>query len=219
MIGEDRLESALLLELLGEAEIAQGEHSSAAQRGHRLAELGESSGCRIAAARGRRLRGRALAAGGQAAQAGAHLDAALSEFVRLEMPFEAARTRLLCARVLAEHQAEVAVAEAQLALAAFEDLGAGGDADAAAAFLRQLGVKVARAGPRGAGALTKREAEVLALLSEGLSNPDIAARLHLSRKTVEHHVARVLAKLGVRSRGQAAAEAMRQLERQDSAAK
>ncbi len=218
LIGEERLESALLLELLGEAEIMQGEHESAAERGCRLADLGESSGCRVAVARGRRLWGRALAAGRLEGRAGAHLDAALSEFVRLEMPFEAARTRLLCARVLTEQEPRVAAAEAKLALAAFEDLGAGNDADSAAALLRRLGVKAARSGPRGDGALTKREEEVLSLLVEGLSNPEIAGRLYLSRKTVEHHVAHVLAKLGVRSRGEAAAEARRRL-RPESTAK
>jgi DNA-binding CsgD family transcriptional regulator len=199
----------VLLELLGEAEIAQDQHQSAAERGRKLVDLGET--CRVAAARGQRLQGRALAAGGHVAQAGAHLDAALSAFVRLEMPLESARTRLLCARVLAEQEPEVAVAQMQLALTAFEDLGAGRDADDAAAFLRQLGVKAARVGPRGVEVLTKREREVLSLLAEGLSNPEIAARLYLSRKTVEHHVAHVLAKLGVRNRAEAAAEAVRRL--------
>ncbi len=48
--------------------------------------------------------------------------------------------------------------------------------------------------------LTARQAEVLALLHEGLSDADIAERLVLSRRTVEHHVAAILAKLGVGSR-------------------
>ena len=54
-----------------------------------------------------------------------------------------------------------------------------------------------RAHPAG---LTEREAEVHGLLLAGLSNPDIADRLVLSRRTVEHHVSSVLAKLGVSSR-------------------
>ena len=101
------------------------------------------------------------------------------------------------------------MAGAQTALVIFEDLGAGGDADAAAARLRQLGIKAARTGPRGFGALTKREQEVLELIGEGLSNPEIAERLYLSRKTVEHHVASVLSKLGAKNRAEAAAEFVR----------
>jgi DNA-binding NarL/FixJ family response regulator len=49
------------------------------------------------------------------------------------------------------------------------------------------------------------EAEVLELLSHGLSNREIAARLVLSAKTLEHHVSQVLGKLGLRNRSEAAA--------------
>ena len=57
--------------------------------------------------------------------------------------------------------------------------------------------------------LTTRELEVLALVSEGLRNREIAKRLSLSDKTVEHHVSAILRKLAVGTRGQAAAEAAR----------
>ena len=57
--------------------------------------------------------------------------------------------------------------------------------------------------------LTAREAEVLALLVDGLRNAEIAERLVVSRKTVDHHVSAVLRKLEVRSRGDAASVAVR----------
>ena len=63
--------------------------------------------------------------------------------------------------------------------------------------------------PPGLDALTDREREVFATLGEGLSNHEIAGRLHLSEATVKTHVSRVLAKLDLRSRTQAAVAAAR----------
>ena len=57
--------------------------------------------------------------------------------------------------------------------------------------------------------LTPREVEVLSLVAEGLRNSEIAERLFLAEKTVDHHVSAILRKLGVHTRGQAAAEAAR----------
>jgi DNA-binding CsgD family transcriptional regulator len=103
-----------------------------------------------------------------------------------------------------------AVAEA---LRIMDGLGAGRSAARLRGGLRERGLRVPR-GPRPATAagpvgLTARQAEVLALLGDGLSNAQIADRLTVSAKTVDHHVSAVLGKLGVRSRGLAAAAARR----------
>jgi DNA-binding SARP family transcriptional activator/DNA-binding CsgD family transcriptional regulator/tetratricopeptide (TPR) repeat protein len=94
--------------------------------------------------------------------------------------------------------------ELREARARFEQLGAAALVDRCDTKLRSIGARVPR-GPRAStrtnlGGLTDREIEVLDLLDEGLRNAEIAARLHLSEKTVGHHVSSILAKLGVSSR-------------------
>ena len=200
----DRLDVAAVIELLGEAEIALLDSDAAIEQGRALVALGSVSNCDLIVAHGERLLGHALASTDVRA-ACAHLETALAAFVRAGIPYRAAQTRLLLARVLGRNDREVAGAEARAALSVFEDLGAAREADAAAALMRDLGVRAARTGPKNVGRLTRREQEVLVLLGEGLSNPEIAERLFLSRKTVEHHVARILSKLGLRGRAEAAA--------------
>ncbi len=206
------LERALLLDRLIETALARDDRAAAAAHAEALATLGAEADCAPIAARGERGRGAVLLAGGDAAAAVPCLERALAAFTRLELPFEAARTRLLLARALAGADGEAAVAEARAALGAAETLGAERLADQAAALLRSLGVRAARSGPRGArgaAVLTRREQEVLALLAEGLSNRELAERLVVTRKTVEHHVASILAKLDLANRAEAAAYAVR----------
>jgi DNA-binding NarL/FixJ family response regulator len=137
-----------------------------------------------------------------------HLEWALSAFERLEMPLDAARTRVELARAVRHDDPEVAAREAKVALDTFERLGADREADAAAAIVREVGGP-ARTGPKDVGLLTTRELEVLGLLGEGLTNAEIAARLYISTKTAGNHVSNLLAKLHLRSRQEAAAYAVR----------
>ncbi len=92
---------------------------------------------------------------------------------------------------------------------ALEQLQALGARAAATVVARELRRGGATNLPRGPSQLTARELEVLALVADGLRNRDIAARLFLSTKTVEHHVASIRAKLGARTRGEAGAQALR----------
>jgi DNA-binding CsgD family transcriptional regulator len=113
------------------------------------------------------------------------------------------------AMALAESQMESAM---RAALEIFERLGAAPLAGLARRRLRASGVRKI---PRGAQertrnnphGLTNRELNVLTLLAEGLRNAEIARRLFVAEKTIDHHVSAVLAKLSVRSRGEAAAVA------------
>jgi DNA-binding CsgD family transcriptional regulator len=119
--------------------------------------------------------------------------------------------RFAQAMALADADDEDALREALVIL---EQLGA---APLSAMVRRKLRARGVRGVPRGAQArtrqnpcsMTNKELKVLALLVEGRRNADIARRLFVSEKTVGHHVSAVLAKLGVKSRGEAAAAAQR----------
>lgn len=119
-------------------------------------------------------------------------------FLRLDFPYDAARSRVLLGRaldLLDDHEAADAHLEA--ARRVFAELGA-------EPALRASG------GASGSGrhaGLTAREAEVLGLVAEGLSNSEIAGRLVLSDKTVARHLSNIFTKLGVGSRTAAAAYA------------
>ena len=96
-------------------------------------------------------------------------------------------------------------ADLREALQCFERLGAAPAAEATRRRMRALGVRGVQRGPQPRTrvdplGLTAREREVFEQLRRGHSNAAIAARLHRSERTVEHHVAAVLAKLGLNSR-------------------
>lgn len=91
-------------------------------------------------------------------------------------------------------------------------LGARAAAAVVAQKLREAGVSSVARGPRpstaaNAAGLTRREMEVLRLVADGLGNQDIARRLFLSRKTVDHHVSAILGKLGAATRREASQSA------------
>jgi DNA-binding CsgD family transcriptional regulator len=198
---------APLLELLVEVQLARGDHDAAKETLGRLTELATDYPADRTIASAEVAAGRVCAAEGDE-RAYNHLQAALERFSALDLPLEAARARVELAAAVAAEAPDAALAEARLALRTFERLGAVRDADRAAGLLRRLGV-AGRAWPRRSGALTKRETEVLSLLAEGCANAEIAERLYISRRTAEHHVARILSKLGLRSRAEAAAYAAR----------
>ena len=148
-------------------------------------------------------RGKILSAAADPHASEALHDAAMA-FSEASMALNACRARIALARTLSVVDRPRAVTEARGALAAFDRLGAIPDADAAAAFLRELGVR-GRTGPKNLELLTKREVEVLRLVARGHSNAEVAERLFISIKTAGHHVSNILSKLGLRSRTEAAA--------------
>jgi DNA-binding CsgD family transcriptional regulator len=115
----------------------------------------------------------------------------------------AGRSRTLAGRAFAEAgENQEAILSLDRAEAELATCGAVRHADQAARELRRLGRRVIRTGRRGDDGLglSRRELEVARLVAEGKSNREIAAELFLSNRTVESHLSRVFAKLGVSSR-------------------
>ncbi|HEU5084511.1 MAG TPA: LuxR family transcriptional regulator [Acidimicrobiales bacterium] len=145
------------------------------------------------------------AAVGDDERAVAMFDRAVERAEDLDMRFDALWSNLDAAEVLERTHRTQAIERYRLAATVAIDIGAVTEEARAEQALRRLGVRTWRRGGGRPGSLTDREHEVARLAAEGATNPEIAAHLFLSRKTVERHVSNILAKLGVRNRTELAA--------------
>jgi DNA-binding CsgD family transcriptional regulator/tetratricopeptide (TPR) repeat protein len=156
---------------------------------------------------------------GNASQAAERALLAVAGAEEVGAPIEAALSRTLAGRALAQTgEADRAVSELQHAAAALEACGALRWRDEAERELRRLGHRIHRrtrpgkAGATGLEALTSRELQVARLVVDRKTNPEIAAELFLSQKTVETHLRNIFRKVDVSSR----VELARTVERADS---
>ena len=178
-----------------ESLIRVGRHDDAAAELSVLAGPGGSHWASASAARCR-----AMLAESDA-DADALFEASVGEFDDAGMPFEAARSRLCWGERLrrARRRGDARV-PLRDALAVFERAGAAPWAARARDELRAAGEAVGAATSSLADELTPHELRIAMLVAQGRTNPEVAAELFNSRKTVEHHLSQIYRKLGVRSR-------------------
>ena len=191
------------LELAVRAHLACGDLDAAERARAELRQIAQALGTTPLAAAAAAADGLLLRQSGDAAGAVSRLEAAAAGYEQSGAPFETARARLELGDALAQTgRAAAALRETRQALETFRTLGADGEA-------RRAQEKVAAGSKRSGGKsqLTGRQLEILRLVAQGLSNPDIAARLRLSDHTVKRHVANLLTKLRLPTRAAAAAYA------------
>jgi DNA-binding NarL/FixJ family response regulator len=186
------VEALVELEELGEARAVAA----------RLAELSEAQDHPWGQAATRRSRAAIRLAGTYDDDDAEELEEVVREYARLGLAFDGARTLLLLGRAQRRQRKWGAARDALArAAAAFEELGSHGWAEASRGELERVG---ARKAPD-AGELTRAERRVAELAAEGLTNKEIAQRLVVTVSTVEFHLSKTYAKLGIRSRAQLAA--------------
>jgi DNA-binding CsgD family transcriptional regulator len=200
-----------LLGLLVEIALADDDIDAGTVAVDRLEALAADSGSPVLRAEAHLGRGRMRGAHADNVGAVASFESAASELGETGRPLLRAIIDLELARALTSAgERGRALDRARSALAGFERLGAVFFVDQVNAVLRSVGARGRLGAARrvvAIASLTAREQQVLELLRAGLTNAEIASRLYISSKTAEHHVGRLLAKLGVRSRAEAAAVA------------
>ncbi len=203
---EDRTGRVAALELAVRVQARLGNREDAATRLAELEQIAQAVATDPLRASARAAQGVAAAARGDHQAATPCLEEAADLYQRSGAPFEAARVRLDLARALAQlGQRDRAREEAVQAATALRRLGAARAAEQGERLVREL---EAPPEPRERGGLlTARQLEILRLVSQGLNNAEIAARLSLSEHTVKRHVANLLTRLGLKSRAAAAAQA------------
>lgn len=199
LLGEitDPVHRSGLLPAVVEVLVASGDLEAGAKAVQELAQLAGSFECSaLIAAAGAASAQLALARGDPAAALPA-ARAGLTGWARLGAPYEAARCRVLLGRALRLAGDEAsAMGYLREARRTFADLGTAPAEREAAELLGQKDVP---------GGLSPRELEVLRLVAAGKSNPEVAAELLVSEKTVARHLSNIFAKLDVGSRTAAAA--------------
>jgi DNA-binding NarL/FixJ family response regulator len=206
-------------QLLVHTELARGDTAAAAEWVDRIEVLARALGPRLRGpcAYAHLTRAEVLLAVGDAEAAAAAARVALSGFEAISARVDASRARLLVGLACAAAGRRApALAELAKAQVEFADAGARRMLDEAVRAQRRLGRRVAgrtagqpclpgaKSHPRLAG-LTRREAEVAALIGEGRTNRQIAAQLVVSERTVDAHLRNMFAKLDVSSRAAVAA--------------
>jgi DNA-binding CsgD family transcriptional regulator len=182
-----------------EAATRAGVPELAADALHRLSVTARASGTDWAL--GVEARSRALLSEGEAAETLYRV--AVDRLGRTRLRVELGRAHLLYGEWLRRVNRRIDARE-QLRIAhqMFTAMGAGGFAERAARELRATGERVRKRTTDAPAQLTARETQIARLASDGLSNPDIAAQLFMSPRTVEYHLHKVFTKLDISSRNQ-----------------
>jgi DNA-binding CsgD family transcriptional regulator len=197
----DRPTRARLLAAQVEVMLAAGEVQAARVAADELSQLAGDLNAALLGAVAARAMGAVLLAEGDARAALEDLRHAWTAWQELEVPYEAARVRVLvglaCRQLGDQEGAEM---ELDAARWIFQQLGAVPDLDRVETLSRKATTKAA-------GVLTAREVLVLRLVAAGKTNRAIAADLFLSEKTVARHLSNIFTKLGLSSRAAATAYA------------